>query len=148
MSARFLLIAVIGLLIAAPVTLGDGDPTASWTPTKAFAVASSSGVIVTWAPGPLPADHYVVYGLRDGSTVPIHYAEITETTVEAEGGFPQYGIVGFLNGAPSPLLVATSINPSCIVEISHSPPSIVICSGTLPVRMEIVLNGTDFIAGP
>lgn len=142
MSPRLSMIVVLGFVLAAPIAMGDSESASAWAPTKVVAIASPSASIVTWVPGAVMADSYIVYGLRDGAPVPIQYVEVAETTAEVEGGFAQYGVVGVFNGVPSPMRVATTVGPPCIVIVTYSPPSVTLCSW-LPARGELMFDGMD-----
>ncbi|HEX2022950.1 MAG TPA: hypothetical protein VHH36_09550 [Candidatus Thermoplasmatota archaeon] len=117
--------ALLGLVVITIAWPMIGLP-ADWAPTSAFAApAPDGGVLVSWTPGPEPADVYRVYGVSAGELVLLsEQPAASGSTVLIGVEFSSYGVSGVENGVESVVVPAVLIAPllPCHVWIDTSPP--------------------------
>jgi hypothetical protein len=103
MSPRVAPLLLAALALLAPTVAGDATLA---RPLAAFAFDSEGGALVTWTPGPEPADSFRIYGVRDGARVPLADATATQTSAEVPTGFTAYAVTAMRDGAESAPVIA------------------------------------------
>lgn len=127
MSLRLLPLPVaVAILLLAPAATANA---VFARPLAALAFENEAGALLTWMPGPEPADVYHVYGLRDGALVLIPEATTTGTHAQVPSGFDAYGVTAVREGVESAPAFAVKAPASC-VYVDLDPPSVTIgCQG-------------------
>lgn len=109
---------VVALVLLLPTVASDATIT---RPIAAFAFESNGGAVVSWIPGPEPADFYRVYGVRGETLVPL--VDVTEMRAEVPLGFPAYGVTAVSGGVESTPAIAVLTGLCVYVDWTVVPPA-------------------------
>lgn len=121
---RLTLVLLLIALVLTP-TLASGASRTLYEPTAVLPITFGDTTLVTWVPGPVPADKYHVYGLKGDMVIPL--ATATGTQVEVPSDYDGYAVAGEHNARVSPR--ATGL---VCVDINVGPPPAVHLCGRTP----------------
>lgn len=115
------------VLVLALVTLavpGSGGTTPDLSqPLAAFALVQSEGAFLTWTPGPVAPDYFVIYGGEGDAMLPVSVAPSDATFADVSGVYPEYAIAAVVDGTVSKATVAATVTQGCII-IETNPPNV------------------------
>ena len=131
MFPRHLSVLLVSLALLLPI--GASEDAAPFAPLAVAALGSlAADTVVTWVPGEVPADAYLVYGMNPGEApMLLHEAEAQATFAPVDGSFATYGVAGVHNGEVSPLVFAAGTMPPpeivCVWAALEPEPYVAVC---------------------
>lgn len=123
MTRAALVALVVAIMTATPSAIATDDH----APSTVEAIVGVAKALVSWVPGPTPADEYRVYGANGG--IPTLLAVVDGRPVEefvaaVDSGYTTYAVSGVRDGTESRLVFAGEIHGDCIM-VSYDPPAII-----------------------
>jgi hypothetical protein len=130
-------------MIALVVPTGSGSPPDLSKPVAAAAFVEPAQAFLTWVPGPVMPDYYVIYGIVNGTFSNI--TTVPSDTIQASVAsiYPSYAVTAVTNGIESAPTLAVMGEEDCIYVYPTIPPSFSICDvGVgLPVHVGVLIEG-------
>lgn len=131
MVVRAVLTAVLLAFLASMPLAVQATPTLDPAqPVAAVAITTGPSVIVTWIPGPEPADSFQVYGVTNGTLSPLTSAQPDQTSALLPADTPkfhEYAVTAWHDGIQTQATTTLlDLNDPCVAIYSIDPPEVFI----------------------